>query len=359
MDDYESYTPEDLLSSFFNCQVLARMIRAVFFIRAVGLQMRQRDFIAAIILLRPGDDQLRGHLPTDAINFYRWLEEEESTILQEVERRCKGKKVGAALVAAEFGLGEGHRALQRFLGTGKFKAYYPWEMDENDIEGAAFTRLLELYRESSNAAAVNRSVEMLTIIDLSDKERAICRKLAELMGPDQQDLVRRLSPVLAGELEEFPETVRLWLRGVWRKIKHRRALFTGKEEFPSTGVEACIADWDWSEMAATARSHDLAAEVHSAITTPEGYVQRAEEENQNVLLCAQAYKIAEARWGKRASHFLDLLKGGATLTDAAKMAGVSRVTGDKYRKEIARQLAKEEGFTSPKFGAHSLHKGET
>lgn len=54
----------------------------------------------------------------------------------------------------------------------------------------------------------------------------------------------------------------------------------------------------------------------------------------------RAYKLAKSRWGERGQRFLDALAKDLTVDKASREAGVSRQTGQKYLREIRKELRK-------------------
>ena len=122
-----------------------------------------------------------------------------------------------------------------------------------------------------------------------------------LFGEDIAHMARLILPILNGE--ELPETVYQGLRTEDDKKRWRRALTKGRDK-------------------------DIELETMGDIPPPEESLRDRE-------WGAKAYDYVKAHWGDRGKTYLDeLIATGGNVAGASKAAGVSRVTGHKWRTEL-------------------------
>lgn len=334
-NEYQQFAPEDILNFYCNCKALSWMIKAVFLIRTKGYQISQKEFLFLILHLQPSETELRTELPEQVVDFYHWLQEEEKLIGKELERRCKDKEVGAALIASQLGIPHAVQQMERLMQVDRIQGFNPLrEEDSNDIKNSAWERALRLYVLFSKNYGAKYQVEFLSMLSMSDKERKICGRIAQIAGTIQEDMHRRFGPVLAGEVEVIPAKVRDYRREKWRTIKRRKMILRGSEDFPDKGPESWRAEWDFSKTAAEGRQKEIDPEVNARISSPEEYRLRLDDENQELKLDLYAYEIAMKRAGKKGLVYLDGLKAGKTSMDAAREAGISRRTGERIKEAI-------------------------
>lgn len=226
---------------------------------------------------------------------------------EKLERRCKDKEVGAALIASQVGILDAVQEMERLMQVDRIRSYHPWEEESNDIKNSAWQRASNLYALTSKKYGAKYQVEFLSILSMSDKERRICDRIAQIAGTIQEDMNRRFGPILGGEIETIPTKVRNHLRGEWKKIARRKTIFENHQE-------------------------EIREQIH-----PE---ERKPGEKQVVRIdYYHAYHIAKKRWGKKGQIFLDKLSQGATVTNASQEAGVTRQMGHRYLKELKRALS--------------------
>jgi|SRR5262245_47504617 len=184
-----------------------------------------------------------------------------------------------------------------------FTSYGP--VDEmTDREQTAFLKILEIGEEWFNNLKNKFAVPGPQIIGLplDQKQETMLEELkGVLFGEDIAHMARLILPILNGE--ELPETVYQGLRAEDNKKRWRRALTEGRDK-------------------------DIELETMGVISPPEESLGEREQG-------AQAYDYAKACWGDQGLRYLDtLIATEGNVAGASKAAGVSRVTGHKWRTEL-------------------------
>ncbi len=264
------------------------------------------------------------------------LKIEELFIGAELEKRIADKRIGAVLILAPFFLGHSpsEEWITKKLEVDKIKAFdRDMAVEAHDIRYDSITRAFEL--------AANLEVDPYDPgplpsfpLPLQPYEASFWNVgLAKAWRKGHDTLRKGLVPVLRGDAEAIPERVREYRREEWRKIARRGKIREGTEEFPTDGPEAWRAQQDFDEVAKGMRGEDINSETVGDIPTPEDSV--AERETG-----VHAYDYVTSRWGEKGQKYLDtLIATEGNVTAASEAAGISRVTGTLWRKEIQIKLS--------------------
>jgi hypothetical protein len=171
--------------------------------------------------------------------------------------------------------------------------------------------------------------------------------LARVWHRGHETLRKGLIPVLNGNAERIPRTVTNYLREEKRKALRQWQILHGIKRAPATAAKgkdktleaeqaAWRTEWDISELAAKEIHPDtesIQGEVNSATSTPEESM--ADRERGKA-----AYDYALRRFGEKGRKFLNaLIATEGDITAASQAAGISRMTGHKWRRELQIRLS--------------------
>ena len=149
-------------------------------------------------------------------------------------------------------------------------------------------------------------------------------------------------PLLRGDAKSIGNSVDNFLNGDWRKAERRKQIVKGRDKFPETGPGSWRAEWDFSRTASTARAGEIAAETNRCLMNPEEWLAAKQRDAAKSRHSDHAYAIAIKRSGKKGGVFLDALKEGKNVSDAAAAAGLNRRTATRIKEAIREALSKAE-----------------
>lgn len=243
-----------------------------------------------------------------------WLRRALNGIYVELHRRIDHQEVGRALYRTIVDREGSLHELLAALHVERITSYRRNREDDEDLRSDALRaalQKLEKFRSSpmhqiNLPSRVNLSA--LPVDGLPPTEGrwdwpAIrARQVAETL--------RLLLPLLNGDAEKLPETVRQAMREHFRKWNAAKR----------TGLEISLAEENESgtplaELAAESDTERTALSKHEVLSF---------------------LKIAEERWGPMGTASLRALYEGNTTQAAAKLAGISRQTGHNYIRELRR-----------------------
>jgi len=188
------------------------------------------------------------------------LKIEELFIGTELEKRLADKRIGAVLILAPFfeGSKPTENWLTKELEVDKIKAHgKDRAVEDHDVRYDSVTRALELAAKLGPPQHDPGPLPPFPL-DLRPAEQSFWNVgLAKVWRKGHETLRKGLIPVLSGDAEHIPEQVRNYRREEWRKIRRRKSILEGTDEFPTEGADAWRANWDWSENAQARRSDEI------------------------------------------------------------------------------------------------------
>jgi hypothetical protein len=242
-----------------------------------------------------------------------WVQLECQHVAMALRERLSVLPVGEALIGtlgAEPPL-DAVGKLKQALHVSRMEVYegFQHEEDADDLHQEAVTHALKRYRGLTGGVQAKQEVtddelrELCTPPDFGIPDKtASFPKLMDFAAAECRAALERLSPIFDGHVEAAPGQVHQHLRD---HFERRQAQKRSGERVP----------------------------IEEATEGPRG------GPNPDVRMDVKdLYEFALKRWGARGERFLKALEAG-TMTDAAKAAGVSRPTADKYRKELRRHFS--------------------
>jgi hypothetical protein len=166
--------------------------------------------------------------------------------------------------------------------------------------------------------------------------------LEESWSSSLQAAFGKVVPLLRGDAKSIGNRVDNFLNGARRKAKRRKQIVKGRDEFPETGPESWRAEWDFSRTASIARAGEIVAETNRRLFNPEEWLAAKQRDEAKSRHSDRAYAIAIKRSGKKGGVFLDALKEGKNVSDAATAAGINRRTATRIKEAIREALPKTE-----------------
>jgi len=190
------------------------------------------------------------------------------------------------------------------------------EIDAEDIKQDAWSKGLELI-DHAKKGLLEEDQPFLDLphpilpVEMDEFELAAWRALLEdSWTPSLRAAFSNIIPLIRGDVEMIGKTVDNFLRENSRKDQQHRK------------TEAMCAE-------------DILPETSGEIVSPEESFARRE-------VGSQAYEFATAKWGEPGKKYLDtLMASEGNVSAASEAAGVSRVTGHKWRKELRFQVYKK------------------
>jgi hypothetical protein len=215
------------------------------------------------------------------------------------------------------------------------------KIDVEDVKQDAWNKGLELVDRAKKSLA-EEDERFLSLqppilpVKMDEFEAKAWRALVEdSWTPSLRAAFSNIVPLIRGDIEAIGSAVDNFLRENSRKAQRDRKILQGKEKFPVTGQEASRADWDFEHAAEAMRAEDILPETSGEIVSPEDSFARRE-------VGSQAYEFATAKWGEPGKKYLEtLIASEGNVSAASEAAGVSRVTGHKWRKELEFQFFKK------------------
>jgi hypothetical protein len=253
------------------------------------------------------------------LRFLVFVRLELAHLAIELMRRIGRTRVGVQLVAFLRPYPEGSatalqvfNALWRVLSDQRLKSRGPSKDDRALAVAKAWEYYLKMGREVAHFSTSHGfSVPPPSTAGVPAAKREGWESFNALVLLGQLNLaLARFLPILRGQVDELPENVRQALRDHWEKGKAQKR----------TGVEV-----ELDEMKLPDESSPIRVKTTSADDT---------------ALSAEAYRLAERRWGAKGTRFLDALLESGSVVEASSEAGVSRQTGHKYLRELRKGLTK-------------------
>ncbi len=219
--------------------------------------------------------------------------------------------------------------VKRLLKVDRITSYQPWEQDEKDLQQSALLKAIELWRTPGRPSENPSRLPSFPLKNMLPQEREFWEgPMARAWANGHGTFLGETLPVLAGEKESIPQTVRDHRRTRWDMLARRRTLLAGQEEFPPGGAEASRSEWDWADPARRSRQEEIASHVHSVAA--KDLVSRLSEK----LTAERLHRVARKRWGAPGQKFLEALEQGKDVAAAAEYAGISRPTAYKRLKTL-------------------------
>jgi hypothetical protein len=290
---------------------------------------------------------------TAIVSLLAHLKIEELFIGAELEKRLGDKRIGTVMILVPFF--EGSKPIDKWqwltneLGTDKIKYHGRDRAKENhDLRVDSVMRALEM---AANLEAPSYEPGPLPPfpLDLHPAERSFWNTgLAKAWRRGHETLRKGVIPVLDGDAEHISRSAANYPSDERKKARLRWKMLHGINRAPASAAKgeketveaqraAWRAEWDISELAAKEihpNTEAIHAEVNAKIGTPEDSMAERE-------IGAEAYDYALSRLGERGRQFLDeLIASEGNVSVAAKAAGISRVTGHKWRTELQILLSK-------------------
>jgi hypothetical protein len=246
-----------------------------------------------------------------------WVRLECEHVAMELRKRLEGLGVGAALLRT---LGpepspDAVRRLTRTLHVSQItvRSSHRHEEDPDDLRQVAVTEAVERYRTLTDGIEVKQEVTDAGLRELCsppdfgipevDNPSWEARNL-RLVATECREALKQFGPIFDGHAESIREQAHQALRDHFEKRKAKKR----------TGQRVPIAEDNLPSPATRA-----AAEVFVELDA--------------------AYQAAMSRWGPSGGCLLTALRSGESMAEAAKAAGVSRVTAHKYLKELRKILS--------------------
>lgn len=264
--------------------------------------------LCALLLLRY---QLTGNLDLIPIAFMTWLNAQLAYVINEIETRAKPKKIGNMLLGMIFDhndypkkelLEAVRREAKKWRpGADVFKSYHRDE-DRDDRIQEVLTACLAFQKQLTGTPKFvpygELYIPQLPLIANLPRQRsnALVRVNELLALNDVVALWRDVLPCLQGGTERLPEKAYQSIRT--RDDRRKTQKRTGK-------------------------TVDLKDDQIFSEPLPS---------------LGMLYRRVQSHWGKRGVAFLESLTKGDTVIEASKKAGVSRQTGQKYLREIKKDL---------------------
>jgi hypothetical protein len=266
------------------------------------------------------------------------LKIEELFIGAELEKRLADKSIGTVLVLAPFftGTPPTEKWLTKKLKVDNIKAHNPLrEQEMHDIRYDSITRALELAGKLESPIYDPGPLPRFPL-EMRPVEASFWNvALAKAWRNGHKTLRKGIIPVLENRSEAIPDEVRNSRREKWRTIARREKIRKGTDDFPADGPAAWRAQQDFAETARSMRGQDIESETVGNIPTPEDSLVERETG-------AHAYAYVTSRWGEKGQKYLDtLIATEGNVSAASKAAGISRVTGTLWRKEIQIKLSEK------------------
>jgi hypothetical protein len=212
---------------------------------------------------------------------------------EELERRIAGRPIGMSLFLRDVE----PLQLAKVLRVDRIRSYQPWREETKDIEHSGILLALEIYKELGDSRRERRPLPPIPQCD-NPKEAEAFRYLRKTYEEEAARLTAELLPILEGDTEAIRGKVRDAQREVWRKQRRQQTILRRADRFP-TGNDA-----------------------------------------EEVLEAVSAYRFFQRRWGQRGTAFLKAILHKKTTEEAAKKAGISRSTGEKYLKVFKENMQK-------------------
>jgi len=233
-----------------------------------------------------------------------------NAIYAELRKRFDRLPVGAALYRAVVGRPKGRDALLRSLRVERIKSFRQAKESDQDLRSeaveAAWQKFSVMYESAAENVGLPRQV---TISSGGEGPRFDWKQLRK---SEVNASLALFLPLLRGDAERLPEKVHQRLRDHFEK---------------------------WNAAKRAGMEFSLFDEEGSPASEPEIEELIAPRE-----MAASLLKVAEDRWGERGGAFVQALSEGAKVAEAAKVAGVSRTTANKYTREL-RRYARDQGLT--------------
>jgi len=228
------------------------------------------------------------------------LKLEKSFLDNEFAARTEDKPFTSEMILLDWGGLDRRAEMKKLLAVNKIKRWRPpSKQSDDDIKQSAWKKVLDLWRQPGvefwRPGALSED-ELSTAlpefpgasyIKMLPAEREFWEGLmARAWRDGKMTFLRQAVPILSGE-KENPEAVRSDRRNEWETMSRQQRI---------------LDEW----------SPDIEAGLHSS---------RFDEPGADVLLCAQAYRLAYKRAGEKGVEFLKALPG-STAFDASKKVGL-------------------------------------
>ena len=262
---------------------------------------------------------------------------EQTYLMEELAKRIEGKEIGTNLVLLPVALRDdtGLSHVEKLLRVDKLEPFAGRERDyeAGDLKQMALEKALATI---SAERGINRMpLPPYPLILRPDIQNAWDSWMAEAWKQGMQKAFGEIKAGLTLDDETIRQKTREHIRNLWDTTTRRHDILEGKEGFPAEGNAACRADWDWTETAADARKAEVQSETTGDIPTPEESITEREQGTE-------AYNYVKRRWGEQGRRFLDeLIATGGNVTAGSRAAGVSRMTGNRWRNDIKIELSKK------------------
>jgi hypothetical protein len=281
------------------------------------------------------------------------LKRDRENILLELDRRHCSLKAGRAFIAQEEGawLPKGLSDYHKLLEIEKLQSYSPAERDDAtaDLRSEATTRAVEFFTRRGETIKVRERPGMpLPVMPTewgvpppNQPRWEVWHR--EMLSLFIEALCQDYLSLFVGGVDRVKEFARQHLRNEWKTRDRRKTIMEGTEKFPKKrGPDLTRAEWDFSETSAKRRREEIAEEIQARLPNPEEYLQRAQDEQEELRNVAATYEYAQSRWGKEEGQkFIDTIKEGGTTKEAAQAIGISREMGHRYKKELKTALSKK------------------
>jgi hypothetical protein len=231
----------------------------------------------------------------------------------ELERRLEDHQIAKDLIIVPLttGLEVGRARAEKLLKVDSIPTYSPRDYATDDLKQEVFQAVLETIEEDATIDHVPLPSFPLPLALGPEIKRIIDWEtdIAEVWRRDEERR-RKIKAGLESTDEVLKEKARESLRDLWATIKRRKTIFDRQRD-------------------------DIKSKTFGNISTPEDSLMDREEG-------IRAYDYVKARRGEQGRIYLDtLIATGGNVAVASKAAGVSRVTGNNWRRELQIQLSRK------------------
>ncbi len=247
-----------------------------------------------------------------AVRFLIWWRLELEHIALELRNRLERSKVGSALIQAIGGRSEKVtlNQLLRVLRIERLQSYRPEDESDEDLRAHGLMKAYEYYDHMGEEAIFplphGLGAALPPNLGLPEQDPPPWDYLLPRVTSLQiQQALRVFLPILEGDVERLPGKVWQALRDLFEKRKAQKRDAQRADEPFETLEEA-------------------------------GHIPRHHGVQDAMSDLVQVFKLAERRWGPKATAFLNALREDCTQDEAAKRAKISRQTGHKYLRELAK-----------------------
>lgn len=272
--------------------------------------------------------------------------DEQPHVIEELENRMRGRRIGKYLAVAPSILGKGidvtplrnflcqHPRIKRLLQP--FDVWAPirepegWsdslpkfrenEHELGDLQSRSLTKACELVR----AASVAPAEEWLALPPYPLQLRSDVQNLWDTtIAEVYRSYIENNAPIIAAGLSiddaAVVEKVKADLRNFWQTDKRRQHALSREAANFHDHEDSFRVDW---------------AEIISVPPTPESRIEAYQDQREILESTKRAYRIAMKRSGPKGRNFLDGLKTGLTVTEAASAARINTRTGNRILEKI-------------------------